>query len=70
MPDEADAAQAYEALDIASAIASAQWHGSKGFQTVIDGVIVCEECEQPIQAARLAAVPGVCRCAECQTEME
>ncbi|CVC02538.1 DnaK suppressor protein [Serratia marcescens] len=28
---------------------------------------ICEECDQPIPAARRAAFPGVIRCVSCQT---
>lgn len=28
---------------------------------------ICEECDQPIPAARRAAFPGVTRCVSCQT---
>ena len=30
----------------------------------------CEECGEPISAARRAAVPGCARCVECQEEAE
>lgn len=32
------------------------------------GVACCVECGEPICSARLAAVPGCCRCRECQED--
>ena len=39
-------------------------------QVVENGRVVCAECGEPIPVARLAAVPGVVRCRECQTDFE
>lgn len=36
----------------------------------ISGVACCVECGEPICSVRLAAVPGCCRCRECQEEAE
>lgn len=33
---------------------------------IIDGVACCIDCEEPIPPARLKALPGCCRCIECQ----
>jgi len=35
-----------------------------------DGLTHCEECEEPIPAARRKAIPGVRLCVNCQSEIE
>jgi len=69
MPDIIDDAQRHEALFLAHALANVpqQEHGE---QLVIEGVVCCMDCEEPIALARLAAVPGCVRCAGCQEEAE
>ena len=39
-------------------------------QVWTDGVVVCEDCEVAIPAARLLAVPDCERCVDCQTYHE
>lgn len=36
----------------------------------IDGVACCIDCEEPIPAARLEALPHCCRCIDCQEDYE
>lgn len=70
MPDIIDDAQRHEAMFLAHALASREEPMDVGPQFVIDGVVCCLECEEPIPLARLAAVPGCVRCAACQAEEE
>lgn len=35
-----------------------------------DGVALCIDCEEPIPPARLKALPGCCRCVDCQEDYE
>ena len=69
MPDICDDAQRVEAFVIQSALAAAQ--AVRGPQAVvIDGVVCCAECEEPIPLARLKALPGVGLCVACAEERD
>ncbi len=68
--DIIDDAQRHEAMFLAHALASREEPLDVGPQLVIEGVVCCLECEEPIALARLKAVPGCTRCAECQEEAE
>lgn len=70
MGDYCDDSQAAEVFDRLQALASVPGLGAGEAQLVIEGVVCCLECEEPIPLARLAAVPGCVRCAECQEEVE
>ncbi|SNS16090.1 transcriptional regulator, TraR/DksA family [Humidesulfovibrio mexicanus] len=70
MADIIDDAQATEVLDRLQALARVPGLGTGEAQLVIEGAVCCLECEEPIPLARLAAVPGCVRCAECQEEAE
>ncbi|UTW12948.1 TraR/DksA C4-type zinc finger protein [Marinobacterium rhizophilum] len=35
-------------------------------QTVVDGRVLCIDCDEPVQPARLAAKPNAARCFHCQ----
>lgn len=35
-------------------------------QLIVDGVVVCRECDAPIPEQRLAHVPDAVRCIDCQ----
>ena len=39
-------------------------------QIIVDGEVICLECLNPIDPARVAAMPGVTRCLECQRAVE
>lgn len=39
-------------------------------QRVVDDVVLCNDCDNPIPAARLAAIPACFRCIDCQTAHE
>ncbi|WP_027366947.1 TraR/DksA C4-type zinc finger protein [Desulfocurvibacter africanus] len=67
--DEADLSQRAEELFLAEALARRAGSESLG-PVIIAGVPCCRECEQPIPSARLAAVPGVGLCVECQRLLE
>ena len=70
MPDICDDAQAYEAQHLAVALANAQAHRGGPAPLKINRRTCCAECEQPIPFARLAALPGVGLCRECQEAAE
>lgn len=70
MPDICDDAQAYEAQHLAVALANAQAHRSGPAPVKRGGRTCCAECGEPIPFARLAALPGVGLCRECQEAAE
>lgn len=35
-------------------------------QQVVDGEVLCIDCDEPVGAVRLAALPNACRCLDCQ----
>lgn len=39
-------------------------------QLIVDGEVLCIDCENPIELARLAAKPAACRCVFCQEQKE
>lgn len=43
---------------------------STGKQRVVDDIIFCIECEEPIPPARLRALVGCIRCVECQQHFD
>jgi phage/conjugal plasmid C-4 type zinc finger TraR family protein len=68
--DEVDRAQREETAYLQAAIAAALPAAGGVEQLLVDGVIVCAECGEPIPLARLAALPSACRCVVCQAEAE
>lgn len=70
MGDYCDDSQAAEVFDRLQALANVPGLGAGEAQLVIEGVVCCLECEEPIPLVRLAAVPGCVRCAECQEEVD
>lgn len=69
MPDLVDMAQLYETLDREAAIRRVVQR-KQDQQHVVDGVVRCRDCGDPVQPERLAAMPDACRCTECQRDME
>lgn len=67
--DEADISQRAEELFLAEALSSRAAPEPLG-PIVINGAACCRECEKPIPQARLAAIPGVGLCVDCQAEKE
>lgn len=49
-----------------------QAHQRRAKKAVGAGVAaeICQECDEPIPAARRAAAPGCARCVECQARLE
>jgi len=39
-------------------------------QVIVGGYVLCVDCDEPIQAARLRAKPNAARCIFCQGEYE
>lgn len=68
MPDTIDDAQRHEAMFLAHALARVPREATGAEQLIIEGVVCCLECEEPIPEARLARVPHATRCVECQAE--
>ena len=68
--DDCDMAQKAERVYLAQALARAGQATPQEGQRTRAGRVVCLDCGEPIPAGRLAAVPGACRCVECQKEME
>lgn len=65
--DDADAAQAMEARERASAIARAL-AARPETPLYLNGRRCCLDCEEPLPAARLAARPEAVRCVGCQED--
>ncbi len=68
--DAADSAQLDSSVYLAAALAAVRGPGAREAQLVAAGRVVCLACGDPIPPARLAAVPGACRCVGCQAEMD
>lgn len=66
MGDYCDDSQAAEVYDRLQALASVPGLGTSEAQLVIEGVVCCLECEEPLPEARLARLPHATRCVECQ----
>ncbi len=69
MTDVVDRAKEVEALQRESAIKIARGV-SEPEQEIINGRVVCIDCDVPIQAARLTAKPNAARCIHCQQIVE
>ena len=69
MADLCDQAEVLEAMERAASIDAVR-HAPRERQLVMDSRIVCRECEEPIPLARLASLPHVVRCADCQADHE
>jgi len=69
MPDIVDQAQIAEDANLRAALAAAR-PAPAGEQLVLDGVVCCADCEEPIPAARLKSVPDATRCRDCQDAHE
>lgn len=67
--DEADQAQATEAMHRQSALSCVACRCDED-QEYAGGRIICRDCGEPIAAARLAILPTACRCVACQEEAE
>lgn len=39
-------------------------------QEIVDGIVVCRDCGDPIDPRRLARLPNAARCTECQGYVE
>lgn len=69
MSDVVDQAEAVEAMDRALRIEAVQ-----AVAASLDGPAVtdrdCDDCQDPIEAARLAAAPGARRCVICEEARE
>jgi phage/conjugal plasmid C-4 type zinc finger TraR family protein len=70
MPDEADQAQATEALWRMEALANRPSRRSGPGAPLVNGTPVCRECGKAIPPARLKAVPGCPLCVDCQAEAD
>lgn len=66
MADAVDAAQAAEALYLATAVHAAGRRLTDGQVADETGRLVCRDCGEPLSRARLEAVPWASRCVECQ----
>jgi phage/conjugal plasmid C-4 type zinc finger TraR family protein len=64
--DDMDIAQAINEQHLEDALAAHRRKTSEALKTSE----VCEDCKEPIPAARLAAMPGCTRCIDCQTTFE
>jgi phage/conjugal plasmid C-4 type zinc finger TraR family protein len=66
MADLAYEAQTHEARRLAGALSALKRPRPSEPQLVRGGAVVCLDCGNPVPPARLAAVPGACRCTLCQ----
>lgn len=71
MSDAADRAEAYEQADRERALHAVLASSDHSEPQLIHGsTVVCRECLNPIGSARIAALPGVTRCLQCQRAVE
>jgi len=70
MPDAIDDAQNAAERYRLACIAKARPDQDQSEPLYIDGVICCEDCEEPITLARLTKVPTATRCTACQEEAD
>ncbi|NVK42130.1 MAG: TraR/DksA C4-type zinc finger protein [Oceanospirillaceae bacterium] len=63
--DDADRAKEIEQRDRRAAIEMASRHMEPP-QQIINGQVLCIDCDEPVQAERLQAKPNAARCIECQ----
>ncbi|MGB1239352.1 MAG: TraR/DksA C4-type zinc finger protein [Pseudomonadales bacterium] len=71
MPDILDQAKDTEMMLRDNSIAAAQANAAcEPAQEVIDGRVVCIDCDEPVQQARLAVKPNAARCIYCQQRAE
>lgn len=67
--DNADRAQKIRDLAIKNTLA-AHKNRKKDNALMIEGVVCCCECEEPIEKERLIHLPDVARCVSCQEDYE
>ena len=67
--DNGDVAQEREQLDRDLALAALH-ERLRGARAAASRSTDCEGCSEPIDARRLAALPGAIRCVECQQRWE
>jgi DnaK suppressor protein len=70
MSDAIDEAQRLEAAFLQNSLANWQDAGPEEPQLLIDGVVHCVDCEEPIAPARLKNLPKATRCVACQEEAD
>ncbi|MDQ7833848.1 MAG: TraR/DksA C4-type zinc finger protein [Humidesulfovibrio sp.] len=70
MSDAIDEAQRLQAAFLENSLANWQDAGPEEPQLVIDGVVHCVDCEEPIAPARLDKLPKATRCVGCQEEAD
>ena len=68
MADIIDEAQRAEALEIRAALGA--WAVRRMAETRRPTLEQCMDCGRTIPEARRQAVPGCCRCVQCQTEAD
>jgi len=68
--DVFDQAQELERMDRESALIRASRRPYSEGPEWIDGIPCCRNCGEPISPRRLAAIPGVGLCTQCQEEEE
>lgn len=66
MADDADMAQLVQEREVAAAISLVVHRREGEGPEYVDGVACCRDCGEPIPKKRLAAMPGVSRCVDCQ----
>ena len=65
--DDVDRAQEINEAHLAEALALRLRSGTRRSLSEVE---VCIDCDEPIPDARRKAVPGCCRCIDCQAEFE
>jgi len=69
MSDLADNAQIIEQMERDAALKNRQ-SPTDSPQLLIDGQVVCIDCEEPIELKRLKYIVNASRCHHCQTDFE
>jgi len=67
--DDADRAKIIEMQHRRAAVEIAKTHPEPP-QLIVNGIVLCMDCDAPQKENRLTAKPNAARCVECQTQHE
>ena len=68
--DPADRAKKEEARFRKEALRQQLEAGKPGEQLIVDGVVICKDCQEPIPEGRLEKLPDADLCVECKQLQE
>lgn len=70
MTDQLDRARAIEMRQREAALQEALHTTPEPPQQIINGVVCCIDCDEPVSPQRLRAKPNAARCIHCQSQEE